>query len=98
MSRAWTSRHLKRSARRRLVDHRAFHAGHVQAGVDPVPAQHEVGDARAPGRRIIQSCSQDSVIREFEEIRDTVPGFTGAIIPYLPDAPIVAMGAPAAPK
>jgi uncharacterized radical SAM protein YgiQ len=29
--------------------------------------------------RIIQSRSEDSVIREIEEIRDTVPGFTGVI-------------------
>jgi uncharacterized radical SAM protein YgiQ len=29
--------------------------------------------------RIIQSRSEDSIIREIEEIRDTVPGFTGVI-------------------
>jgi uncharacterized radical SAM protein YgiQ len=29
--------------------------------------------------RIIQSRSQDSILREIEKIRDTVPGFTGAI-------------------
>ena len=29
--------------------------------------------------RIIQSRSEDSVIREIETIRDTVPGFTGVI-------------------
>ncbi|NYY79744.1 hypothetical protein DMH17_06135 [Raoultella planticola] len=29
--------------------------------------------------RIIQSCSEDSIINEIEAIRDTVPGFTGVI-------------------
>ncbi len=29
--------------------------------------------------RIIQSRSEDSVIREVEQVRDTVPGFTGVI-------------------
>ena len=36
--------------------------------------------------RIIQSRSEDSVIREIEEIRDTVPGFTGVDLgPRRPD-------------
>jgi len=45
--------------------------------------------------RIIQSRSEDSVIREIETVRDTVPGFTG-IISDLGDRPRTCTGSIAA--